>query len=137
MAVEGPLAPEILLLGRFLSGSVLAFMGLNHFLDVEEMTDYAESKGLPAAGVGVTAYGTLLVLGGLGVVAFPVLSAGALATFLLVAAVTMHDFRAVPADRQQTEMTNFLKNVGLAGGTIALLAPGGEGSTYALNVELW
>lgn len=138
MAVEGPLTAEILLLGRLLFGGVLAFMGLNHFTNVDAMAGYGESKGLPAPRFAVVASGVTLVLGGLGVVfgVFPVLAAGALATFLVVSAVTMHDFWAVPEEQQQTEMTGFLKNVALAGAALALLALGGDQWAYALNVGL-
>jgi uncharacterized membrane protein YphA (DoxX/SURF4 family) len=139
MALEGPLASELLLLARLLFGGVLAFTGLNHFGNADAMTGYAEAKGLPAPRFGVVASGVLLVLGGLGVVlgVFPVLAAGALATFLVVSALLFHDFWAVPEDQQQDEMTQFLKNVALAGAALALLALGGTEWAYSLNVGLW
>ncbi|WP_245626052.1 DoxX family protein, partial [Haloparvum sedimenti] len=108
------LAGEIFLLGRLLFGGVLAFMGLNHFMNLEQMAGYAEFKGLPAPSFSVIASGAVLVLGGLGVVlgAFPVIAAGGLAVFLIVSAVTMHDFWTVDdPEEQQNEMTSFLKNV--------------------------
>ncbi|MFB6118672.1 DoxX family protein [Halosegnis sp.] len=128
---------ELFLLGRILFGGVLAFMGLNHFLNLDEMAGYAEFKGLPAPRFGVVASGVLLVAGGLGVVlgVFPGLAAGALATFLLVSAVVFHDFWTIedPED-QQAEMTNFLKNVFGAGAALAFLAVGGAAWPYALGV---
>ncbi|MFC6726490.1 DoxX family membrane protein, partial [Halobium palmae] len=63
MALEGPLASELLLVARLLFGGVLAFMGLNHFTDVDGMAGYAEAKGLPAPRFGVVASGAVLVLG--------------------------------------------------------------------------
>ncbi|OYR97339.1 quinol oxidase, partial [Halorubrum sp. E3] len=45
---DAPLAGELFLLGRILFGATLAFMGLNHFMDVDTMAGYAEFKGLPA-----------------------------------------------------------------------------------------
>jgi uncharacterized membrane protein YphA (DoxX/SURF4 family) len=56
--------------------------------------------------------------------------------FLLVAAVTMHDFWAVPGDQQQDEMVNFLKNVELAGAALVVLAISGEPWAYAVGIGL-
>jgi len=133
-------AGELFLFARLLFGGVLAFMGLNHFMNADQMTGYAEFKGLPAPRLSVVGSGGLLVLGGLGVVvgAFPVLAAGALATFLLVSAVTMHDFWTVDdPEEQQNEMTSFLKNVFGAAGALALLAVGGAAWPYAVGVGLF
>lgn len=72
--------------------------------------------------------GGTLVFGGLGTLlgVLPALAAGALATFLLVAAVTMHDFRAIEdPEKQQTEMTQFLENVSGAGAALLFLALSG------------
>jgi putative oxidoreductase len=133
-------AGVIFLLARVLFGGVLAFMGLNHFMNADEMAEYADFKGLPAPGFLVAASGVQLVVGGLGVAAgaYPVLAAGALATFLLVAAVTMHDFWSVDdPEEQQTEMTQFLKNVVAAGAALGFLALGGTEWPLAVGVGLF
>ncbi|WP_144798892.1 DoxX family protein [Halorubrum depositum] len=140
LQLDSPFAGELFLLGRILFGATLAFMGLNHFMDVDTMAGYAEFKGLPAPRFSVVASGLLLVLGGLGVVvgAFPVIAAGGLAVFLLVSAVTMHDFWSVDdPEEQQSEMTSFLKNVYGAGAAVALLAVGGTAWPYALGLGLF
>lgn len=129
-------AAEIGLFGRVLFGAVLAFTGLNHFQSVEAMTGYADAKGLPLPRVGVVGSGVLLVAGGVGVAAgvAPVLSAGALATFLVVSAVLFHDFWAVPEDQREDELTHFLKNVAMAGGALGLLAAGPAVWSYGVGV---
>lgn len=134
MAVEG----IALLVARILFGGVIAFTGLNHFLQAEQMTGYAQHKGLPAPKVSVLGSGAVLVLGGLAIVTgvFPVLGAIAIAVFLLVAGITMHDFWAVSEEEQQTEMTQFLKNVALAGGALAIAVLGLSNWTYSLGVHL-
>jgi putative oxidoreductase len=134
--VAGGTEGLLFLAARVLFGGVLAFMGLNHFQQVDGMTGYAEHKGLPAPRLSVLLSGGLLVLSGLAVVAgaFPVLAGFALATFLLASAVTMHDFWAVPEDEAQDELTGFLKNVALAGGALAVAAVGT--STWAYSVGL-
>ena len=137
-ALDGPLAGELLLVARLLIGGVLAFMGLNHFLDAENMTGYAVAKGLPAPRAAVLLSGGTLLFGGIGVAVgfLPTLAAGALLAFLLVATPTMHDFWAVPEEQRQAEMINFLKNVGLIGAAAALLALSAAAWPYALNLRL-
>lgn len=139
MAFDTPLAAEFFLVGRVLFGLTLAYMGLNHFQAADWLAGYAESKGVPAPKAGVLLSGGLLVLGGLALAvgAFPVLASGGLALFLLVSAVTIHDYWAVPEDQQADEQTAFQKNVGLAGGALVLLALGGTAWPYALNVGVF
>lgn len=128
----------VFLLARVVFGGVLTFMGLNHFLNVEGMAGYAEFKGLPAPTLSVLASGGTLVFGGLSIVVgvLPALGAGALALFLLVSAVTMHDFCRMEGEKAQNEMTSFLKNVYGAAGALAFLAVSGVAWPYALNVGI-
>jgi uncharacterized membrane protein YphA (DoxX/SURF4 family) len=135
-----PGSAELFLLARVLFGGVLAFMGLNHFTGLDDMAGYAGSKGVPAPRLAVALTGGLLVLGGLSVVtgAFVVLGAGALALFLLGSAVGMHDFWSVEDPQtRQTEMTQFLKNVSLAGAATGLLALGGVAWPYSVGLALF
>ena len=137
MAIETTAGGLALLAGRLLFGGVLAFMGLNHFLNVDGMAGYAESKGIPAPRFGVLASGVLLVVGGLTLVlgAYPLLGAAAIAAFLVATTLTMHDFWAVDdPEVRQSEMTDFLKNVALAGGALVLFAVGTEAWPYAVGL---
>ncbi|MDL5360686.1 DoxX family protein [Halalkalicoccus sp. NIPERK01] len=132
--LDAPLVAELFLVGRILFGGVLAFTGLNHFLDTESMVGYADAKGVPAAGLAVPVTGGMLVFGGLGIALgiLPTLAAGALVVFLLVTTPLMHDFWAVPEDQRQSEMTAFLKNAGLLGTALVLLALSATAWPYAL-----
>ncbi|WP_418282732.1 DoxX family protein [Halorubrum sp. DTA98] len=137
---DSSLSAELFLLGRLLFGGVLAFMGFNHFMDLDTMAGYAEFKGLPAPRFSVIASGLILVLGGIGIAAgvFPVVAAGGIAVFLLVSAVTMHDFWSVDdPEEKQSEMTGFLKNVYGAGAALILLAVGGSAWPYAIGSGLF
>jgi len=138
MALDAGLAGILLLVGRILFGGLLVFQGLNHFMNVEQMTGYAQAKGLPAPGFGVVASGVLLVAGGLALIlgVYPAIAAGALAVFLLVSAVVFHDFWAVPEEQAQDEMVNFLKNVELAGAALVFLAISGEAWAYTVGIGL-
>lgn len=126
------------LLARVLFGGVFAFMGLNHFLNVEEMTGYADFKGLPAPKASVLSSGGLLVFGGVSVFAgvLPAVGAAALAVFLVLSAVTMHDFWNLDGEEAQNEMTAFLKNVFGAGGALTFLAVAGGSWPYAVGIGL-
>lgn len=139
MVFETAGAAELFLVARVLFGGVLAVTGLNHFVGAEGMIPYAEAKGLPAPAAAVYGSGGLLVVSGLLVIvgAYPVVAAGALAVFLLGSAVTMHNFWAVPEDQQQDELTQFLKNVAMAGGAIALLAVAGTAWPYSLALGVF
>jgi uncharacterized membrane protein YphA (DoxX/SURF4 family) len=131
---DGALAGELFLLGRLLFGGVLAFNGLNHFLDAESMAGYAGAKGVPAPGLAVPVTGGILLFGGLGVAAgvLPTLAAGALVVFLVATTPVMHNFWAVPEEQKQGEMINFLKNVAMTGAALALLAISTTAWPYAL-----
>jgi len=139
MAIDAGFGAALLLVGRLLFGGFLAFAGLNHFMNADEMTDYAATKGVPAAGFGVIATGSMLVLGGLGILvgAYPVLAAGTVATFFIVVTPMMHDFWAVPDEQQEEELTNFLKNIELLGAALVFLALGDQVWGFALNIGLW
>ncbi|AKU07483.1 MULTISPECIES: DoxX family protein [Haloferax] len=134
-----PGADIAFLLARVLFGAVLAFMGLNHFLNLDHMTGYAEMKGLPAARLGVVVSGGMLVFGGLGIAlgVLPALAAGAVAVFLVVGTPVFHDFWAVPEDQQESEMTSFLKNVVMLGGALVFLALSGTTWSYAVGLTLF
>lgn len=128
-------AGVFLLVARLLFGFLLAWMSLDHFRNTEMLSGYADAKGVPAPELGVVASGVMLLLGGLGIAvgAYPVLCAGMLAVFFVVTTPMVHDFWAVPEDQKNDELTQFQKNVGLLGGSLAFLAIGGMEWAYALG----
>ena len=79
--------------------------------------------------------GGLLVFGGLSIAtgALPAVGAGALAVFLFVSAVTMHDFWSLEGEDRQNEMTGFLKNMYGVGAALAFLAVAGANWPYAVD----
>lgn len=137
MPITG-LEDGLLVAARVLFGGVLAFMGLNHFLQLDQMTGYAEFKGLPAPKLSVIASGALLVLGGIGIIVgvFALVSALAIAGFLVISAFTMHNFWAVDDEQQQDEMTAFLKNIVMAGGALAIGALATQNWAVGLGIGL-
>jgi putative oxidoreductase len=138
-AFEAPLTAEVFLLGRIVFGAVLAFMGLNHFLDTESMTGYAAAKGIPAPRASVLLSGGTLVAGGLGIAAgiAPTLATGGIIVFFLVTTPTMHDFWAVSDEETQSEMTHFLKNVVVLAGALVLFALSATDWPYAVGLAVF
>lgn len=137
MALELGFGGIAFLAGRLVYGAVLGFLGLNHFMDLDSMSGYAEAKGVPAPRLAVLVSGLLLVVGGLAIAlgVFPVLGAAAIGVFFLGVTPVMHDFWSVDdPEQKQAEMTNFLKNAALFGAALIILEIGGARWPYALNI---
>ncbi|AOT61697.1 MULTISPECIES: DoxX family protein [Streptomyces] len=115
----------LVLVGRILFALPFLAFGANHLLKTPYMAGYAESKGLPAAKATTILSGVLLVVGGLSVLlgVWADLGLLLLLVFLIPTTLVMHAFwRESTPDGRQAEMTQFLKNVGLTGAALALLA---------------
>jgi putative oxidoreductase len=136
-AIAGAVTAAAFVLGRVLFGLVLAFMGLNHFQDIEGMAAYAGAKGIPFPEASVVLSGVMLLVGGLGIALgiYPAIAAVLLVAFFVVSTPTMHDFWAVPEEERQAEMTNFLKNISLLGGTLVFLALSQVTWPYAVGLS--
>lgn len=112
------------LVGRVIFGAFFTFNGVNHFLQLDMLAGYAASKGVPAPEVAVLVTGVMLVVGGLSLLLGykPAIGLWILVLFLVPVAVIIHNFWAVPAEQQATEMAQFTKNIALAGASLAVLA---------------
>ncbi|MCD2202506.1 DoxX family protein [Halobacterium sp. KA-6] len=138
MAITGT-AGAFLLVGRVLFGGLIAFQGVNHFTNVDQLTGYADAKGVPAPRVGVVASGVMLILGGLSILAgaYATIGAGMVAVFLLVTSPAIHDFWAASEEQAQSEMTDFIKNGELLGAALTFLAISGTEWGYAVGIGLF
>lgn len=115
----------LFLVGRILYGGYFIMAGLNHFTKTEMLAGYAASKGVPLPKIAVLGSGTLIVLGGIGVLlgAYVEWAVLALAVFLVVVSFTMHAFWAdADPNMKMGDMTNFLKNMALLGAALLLLS---------------
>lgn len=111
----------LFLAGRILFSAVFVFSGLGHFMQLEEMSEYAGQKGVPAPKLMTVVTGVVILLGGLSILFWTQVIVGAwlLAGFLLLAAFTIHNFWAVEDPQQaQVEMQQFMKNLALAGAAV-------------------
>lgn len=115
----------LFLFGRVLFSALFLLSGLNHFMQLDETSQYAASKGMPAPKLMTALSGAVILLGGLSILFWQqvVIGSWLLAGFLLVAAFKMHDFWAVEDPQQsQVEMAQFMKNLALAGAAIVFYA---------------
>jgi putative oxidoreductase len=114
------------LVGRILLCGIFAMGAVGHVMHFEGAVAGMTKKGVPMPEVSLVGATALLILGSLSVVLGFKARLGAVLLILFLAAVTpvMHNFWAAEeADRQQ-EMINFLKNVGLVGGLLFVVAHG-------------
>jgi putative oxidoreductase len=112
-------------IGRVIFGGFFLNSGINHLRHREAMKPYVESKGLPAPELMVTLSAVPLLVGGASLIlgVKPKWGAFAVLGFLAGVSPIMHDFWKAenPQERQQS-MIDFLKNMALAGASLALMS---------------
>jgi putative oxidoreductase len=113
------------LIGRIIAGGYFIMGGFNHFKNLGMMTGYAKMKGTPAPAVAVGGTGVLLLLGGFSLLLGyqPIVGIGLLVVFLLGVSFNIHNFWTVQDPMMKMgEMVNFMKNMGLIGLLLMLVA---------------
>jgi len=128
--------PIVHLIGRILYGGYFAYEGLNHFLNLNMMTQYAQSKGVPAPRLAVIVSGLMILLGGLSVLLGFHFRWGALLIVLFLIPVTlkMHAFWTVTDPNMRiVDMVNFTKNLALLGAALFIMAT--DGTTWHFQVR--
>jgi len=113
------------LIGRIILGIYYLFNAANHFMQLEMMSGYAGSKGVPAPKVAVAGSGLVLLLGGLSILLGyqPYIGVALLVIFLVPVAFMMHNFWTIEDPQMKMgDMVNFLKNIALAASALMFLA---------------
>jgi putative oxidoreductase len=112
------------ILGRLIVGAYYIYNGLNHFINLGPMTDYAKFKGVPMPQLAVIGSGVLLLIGGVTIILgrFPEIGVSALILFFIPVSVMMHNFWAVGDEMKAMERINFLKNMALLGSALMFMA---------------
>jgi putative oxidoreductase len=113
------------LLGRILLGGYFLMNAYNHFKNIEMLSGYAGSKGVPSPRLAVQVTGVLLLLGGAGILLGVWIKWAVLFIVLFLASVTfkMHQYWTITDPMQRMgERVNFYKNLGLLGAVLMLLA---------------
>lgn len=114
----------LFVIGRALFGGFFVWNGLNHFIEQKQMSQYAQSKGVPAADTAVPASGALILAGGLSVIAGvkPREGLAAIVAFLIPVTLQMHRFWEVDDPQQRMgETIHFAKNMALVGAALMMM----------------
>ena len=109
------------LIGRILYASLFVLSGINHFTQLQSLSRYAASMGVPASTWAVIVTGLMILLGGLSILLGYRVKIGAvlLSVFLVMTAFMMHPFWAMEEPLQaQAQMAHFMKNLSLAGAAL-------------------
>lgn len=110
---------EILdIIARLLFSAVFLMSGIGHLTQLNNMAQYAASKGVPAPKFMVPLTGLMILLGGLSMLLNYQVKIGAilLIVFLIPAAILMHNFwKTADPMEKATQQAHFLKNLALAG----------------------
>jgi uncharacterized membrane protein YphA (DoxX/SURF4 family) len=115
----------VVLVGRILFALVFIGSGINgHLMQADATAGYGASRGLKSSRLMVQISGVLIAAGGVGVALgiWADLAALGLAAYSLVAAFMIHHFWTDEGDAQVMEMTNFMKNLALAGAGLVIFA---------------
>jgi putative oxidoreductase len=112
------------LIGRLIFGGFFIYNGINHLKNRKQLSQYVAGKKVPKPELAVSATGVMLIAGGTSIVlgVQPKIGAVAILAFLLGVSPTMHDFwKAEDPNQRMADMTNFAKNMALAGAALALM----------------
>ena len=113
------------LIGRVIVGGFFIMNGFNHFAQLNMLTGYAKSKGIPAPALAVGGSGVLLFSGGLSLLLgyHPTIGAALLVIFLVSVSFGIHIFWTIQDQQAKMgEMTHFLKNMAILGLLLMTLA---------------
>ena len=110
--------------GRVALGTIFVVSGLGKLAAWRGTVAYAASKGVPEILLAIAT--ALELLGAVSVVVGFKARWGALALLIFLVPVTLvfHNFWGVPAEQQQMELVNFLKNLAIAGGLLIVFGRG-------------
>ncbi|MDQ7027002.1 MAG: DoxX family protein [Anaerolineae bacterium] len=112
-------------LGRMIYGVMLIFLGMNHFMNHEYLSNSAKAQGIPFAQAGVIISGLVLIVGALSILfgIFTLYGVLLLVLFFLPVTFLMHRFWVIQDPTlQMVEMMHFMKNFVIMGAALMFLA---------------
>ncbi|MCH7494548.1 MAG: DoxX family protein [Candidatus Marinimicrobia bacterium] len=116
---------KVILLGRILFGSYFIRSGINHFLNLEGMTGYTASKGVPLPEFAVIFTGLMLLIGGISIITgyYPKIGSYILIAFLVIVAIIMHDFWNIEDTAARAgQFSRFLRNLTFSSACLMFLS---------------
>jgi putative oxidoreductase len=116
----------LLLLARVALAAIFVQSGFGKLTDLAGFTAGLEGRGVPLAAVLAPLGATIEFFGGLALVlgAWTRLAAILVAGFTVAATLIAHRFWDVPAEQQAMQTIQFMKNLSILGGLLAVLAAG-------------
>ena len=118
---------NLAIVGRILYGGIMVFCGISNYLQLKMVAELAESKGTPVPRLSVIVASTILILGGLSILANYQIKIGVLLIWVFLVPVTLiiHNFWTVEDPMlKANEMAHFIKNLlAMAGALIFLGLP--------------
>ena len=115
----------LFLIGRLMAALMYLLLGINHFVNLPELIDYAHRRKVPVPLVSVPLTGLALIVGALsiGLGFHPTAGVIIVVVFLLLSALLAHRPSTQDDARAwQQEKLNFMRNMALAGTMLMLLA---------------
>lgn len=137
--VQVVLRPATLFAGRVLLSLIFILSGLSKLFDWEGSMGYMQANGLTEGAGFLLALAVIAeIAGGLMILTGTITRLGALLLFLYLIPTTLifHDFWTFEGIERQAQLTNFLKNLAIMGGLLALVACGGGRYSVDRNLEL-
>lgn len=113
------------LAGRILFSVFFIRGGVNGFFNLDRLSSYVMTKGVPLPDFAVFVASSLLLLGGLSILTgfYPKIGAYLLIAFLIPVTIITHDFWNVDdAAAASRQLSGFLRNVTYTGGCLVLLS---------------
>ncbi len=114
------------LVGRIFLGLIFIVAGVGKLTGFEGTVGYMQAYNVPMAQI--LAVATVIIELGGGVMLIigwnARIAAAVLFLFVLIVSPIFHGFWAVPAEQQQLQMIMFLKNLGIMGGMLYVMAYG-------------
>ena len=127
--------PTIMLVGRLLVAAIFFVSGIAKLINTDATVGHMEQHGIPEAHTLALVAGIAEVAGALALTFGFLTRLGAVGLILFLVPTTFifHAFWAVPAAEQKMQMISFLKNLGLIGGLMFLVANGA--GRYSLDAK--
>lgn len=117
---------EILeIVGKVLFAFLFVNSGINHLINRNYLSGYVQSKRVPLPMTTTIVSGIILIVAPILFIinVVPVVALSALAVFLLLTAVLMHDFwRQADETQKVTEQIQFSKDISLLGATLVIIS---------------
>ncbi|MEM9033649.1 MAG: DoxX family protein [Actinomycetota bacterium] len=121
----------VFLIGRIIFSLIFVASGINHVAQPAGAAAVAEGRGIGNARTLTQVAGAIWIVGGVSIILglFGDLGALLIAGQLVVLGVLIHPFwKETEPEAQQLEMTQFMKNLSMAGGALVIFAMfGGAG----------